>query len=73
MFLKQYAFIFILFLVVIFGCQKTDDKALQEKSKQEILQTEKEFEIMGIIAPEKIFTLSKILTGKAFYRFQALS
>ena len=45
MFLKQFAFIF--FLVFLFGCQKSNDKALQEKSKQEILQTEKEFEIMA--------------------------
>ncbi len=34
-------------LVLILGCQKSDDNALREKSKQEIIQTEREFNAMA--------------------------
>jgi ketosteroid isomerase-like protein len=36
----------ILMAIFVYGCQKAIDTSLQEKSKKEILQTEKEFDAM---------------------------
>jgi ketosteroid isomerase-like protein len=46
MFLRPITLIVIFISLILFGCQK-DGNALRERSKHEIVETEKEFEAMG--------------------------